>query len=87
MWGYSLTAENLVPRDPGWKSKRGELAARYRHHGADDEQVVSLSQEFAADALEDHIRRVVDQAPALSAAQRDRLAALLRAPSAGGGAA
>jgi hypothetical protein len=38
----------------------------------------STQREVAADRLAAHVKRVVDQAPPLTQAQRDRLSALLR---------
>src|SRR4051794_33602360 len=64
-------------RESGWKRKRATLAARTRHHGPDDPEAVALAQEFALDNLADHIRRVVDNAPAPTPDQIERLRGLL----------
>jgi hypothetical protein len=41
------------------------------------EQVAEARRELVAAGLEDHIRRIVDAAPPLTPAQRERLALLL----------
>ncbi len=61
-------AEARLKRDPGHPDLRA--------------LVDRLRAEYRTLALEDRIREVVDAAPAISAAQRDRLALLLRS---GGG--
>jgi hypothetical protein len=59
-------------------------AARARHNAlkryrdADDPAVANAERDLRAAKLEDHIRKVVDQAPPLTPEQADRLAALLR---------
>jgi hypothetical protein len=64
----------MTPED---RHKRARVAALSRHRPSAAE-TVALAQEFKAERLADHIRRIVDQAPALTPEQRDRLAALLR---------
>lgn len=54
------------------------LAATTRHHPNDD--VTDLRRDLAAQQIEDYVRRVVDNAPPLTAEQRDRLALILRGP-------
>lgn len=56
---------------------RNRLGGTRRHHPENDPRVAELRDELAAEALADHIRAVVDSAPPLSAAQRERLALLL----------
>lgn len=68
--------------DPAVLSRRGRLNAMQRHHGADDPRVIELRRETRAEALARHVAKVVDEAPPLTAEQRNRIAALLRAPSA-----
>lgn len=51
-----------------------------------DEDHTQLRTELKTQRLEDHIRDVVDAAPPLTPAQRDRLALLLRPPANGGSA-
>jgi hypothetical protein len=62
------------------RRQRARVAAWRRHHpnGPTTEQ---LARDFKADRLAEHIRRVVDAAPPLTAEQRDRLSALLRTSS------
>jgi hypothetical protein len=57
---------------------RGRHAANTRHHPDRTDLIEAGQAELAELALEEHIRKVVDGSPPLSAAQRDRLAALLR---------
>jgi hypothetical protein len=57
---------------------RAKLAAAVRHHPDDSNLIDSQRRELAALGLEDHVRRVVEGFPPLTAEQRDRLAALLR---------
>ena len=49
-----------------------------RHRGQDDPVTLAARRDLHAAKLEDHIRQVVDEAPPLTAEQRDRLAGLLR---------
>lgn len=67
-------------------SRRGRLNSLRRYRPADDPAVVEAARDLKAEALADYVRKVVDQAPPLTAEQRDRIAALLR-PGAGAGAA
>ena len=53
------------------------IAARERHN-PDDPEIPALRAELAAEGLAEHIKRVVDAAPPLTPAQRERLALLLR---------
>jgi hypothetical protein len=63
---------------------RGQLANAERRCRANPDDptisaaVVELRTEYRTEALAEHIKRVVDSAPALTASQRDRLAVLLR---------
>ena len=47
-----------------------------RHH-PDDKKTVDLARDFKAERLAEYIERVVDAAPPLTQAQRDKLATLL----------
>jgi hypothetical protein len=49
-----------------------------RRHRPNDPETDELATKFKADRLAQHIRSVVDSAPPLSQAQKDRLAVLLR---------
>lgn len=62
---------------PAERTNRARIAALRRHRG-DDVQTDQLAREFRTDRLAQHIRKVVDSAPPLSAEQRHRLALLLR---------
>lgn len=62
-------------------AQRARLAAAVRHHP--DKDHTEARRDLAAATLEQHVRRVVAEAPPLTEAQRDRIASLLRA----GGAA
>ena len=58
------------------RAERARIAALTRHH-KDDPEVIARRQAFKADRLAEHIRRVVDTAPPLTAEQRGQLATLL----------
>ncbi len=60
------------------RRSRARLAATVRHHSDDVAAVTAARQEHKATAAERYIRRLVDEAPPLTAEQRDRLALLLR---------
>jgi len=62
---------------PAEKIDRARVAAMRRHR-PNDPKTDELAASFKADRLAQHISRVVDSAPPLTAAQRDRLAMLLR---------
>jgi hypothetical protein len=55
-----------------------------RHRGSSHPATVEARRDLKAATLADHIRRVVDEAPPLTAEQRQLLSSLL-APAAGGG--
>lgn len=67
----STTAEPL-------RVLQAKLNANKRWHADRPDIVDPLKREIAEAKLAEYIRRVVDQAPPLTAAQRDRLALLLR---------
>ncbi len=62
---------------PAEKTERARVAA-LRRHRPNDPKTHELTAAFKAERLAQHIRRVVDSAPPLTPAQRDRLAVLLR---------
>ncbi len=62
---------------PVEKTDRARIAA-LRRHRPNDPKTDELAAAFKADRLSQHIRRVVDSAPPLTAEQRERLAVLLR---------
>ena len=61
-----------------WTHERARIAALTRSRSADDPDLVNARRNLKAERLADYITRVVDAAPPLTAAQRDRLALLLR---------
>lgn len=62
-------------------SARGRLGDTSRRHGPDSQNVQDARRDLAAAKIEDYIEKVVDAAPPLTDAQRDRLALLLRGGS------
>jgi hypothetical protein len=64
---FSASEPQRLKRQLGGYTRRGNAEA-----------VERTRRELKAAVLEAHIKRVVDLAPPLTAAQRDRLAALLR---------
>jgi hypothetical protein len=62
--------------------RQARVAALNRDRTADDSELLTacpaLAEARRMEQLEDHIRRVVDVAPPLTAEQRDKLALLLR---------
>jgi hypothetical protein len=73
----------MATKNPVRQHLVSTVAALERHHPADP-RIPSLRAELAAEGLAEHIKRVVDAAPPLTAAQRERLALLLN-PGAGHG--
>ena len=67
----------VVPPSPEVAHLRARVAASKRHYGAADSRSLEAVRDLHAERLEEHIRRIVDQAPPLSAEQRSRLAVLL----------
>jgi len=61
-----------------WTHERARIASLSRSRTPDDPELVDARRNLKTERLADYIVRVVDDAPALSAAQRDRLALLLR---------
>lgn len=61
-----------------WTHERARIASLTRSRQADDPELVEARRNLKAARLEDHIAKVVDEAPALSSEQRVRIAALLR---------
>lgn len=62
---------------------RSKLANKVKYLGADHPDTLDARRELTAVTLEEHVRRVVDTFPPLTAEQRDRIAALLRATGTG----
>lgn len=59
-------------------SARGRVASLSRSRSVDDPALVDARRELRAARLEEHIRRVVAEAPPFTPEQRARLAILLR---------
>jgi hypothetical protein len=76
----------MPAHDPLARHANARVAALKRHRPADDPAIMEATRDLRAARLEEHIRRVVDTAPVLSTAQRDRLSVLLRPAASGGDA-
>lgn len=72
-----------VPVPCAARTRHARAAALQRFHPEKVDRIVGAERDAAAIMLEDHIRRVVDDAPPLTAEQHDRLASLLRGPPIG----
>jgi hypothetical protein len=53
------------------------VGALERHYGPDDARLAVARRDLRAAELEEHVRRIVDQAPPLTAEQVSRIATLL----------
>jgi hypothetical protein len=62
-----------------WTKARSELAIMAKTHAPSDPAMVEKRQELRALKLEDHVKRVISQAPPLTDEQRERIANLLMA--------
>ena len=69
---------------PEVSHRRAQVAASKRHHGADDLRSIEAVRVLRETMLAEHIQRIVDSAPPLSAEQRNRLAVLLLGASGSG---
>nr|WP_298984780.1 hypothetical protein [uncultured Micrococcus sp.] len=58
--------------------ERGRVASLTRSRPADDPQLIEARRDLAAAKLDAYVKRVLAEAPPLTDAQRDRIAALLR---------
>jgi hypothetical protein len=67
----------MAARDPLVRATSTRLAALIRHRPPDDPEVAEAGRDLRAAQLEEHVRRVVDQMPPLSADQKARLMVLL----------
>ncbi|WP_271437791.1 hypothetical protein [Micrococcus luteus] len=65
-----------------WTSERARVASLSRSRSTDDPELIEARRNLKAERLADYVARVVAEAPPLTDAQRDRIAALLR-PSGG----
>lgn len=66
-----------------WTSERARVASLSRSRSTDDPELIEARRNLKAERLADYVARVVAEAPPLTDAQRDRIAALLR-PAGGG---
>ncbi|WP_375476988.1 hypothetical protein [uncultured Jatrophihabitans sp.] len=71
--GKSASAGNASPRV---RHLRSQVAAAARHGG----DATDAKRELVMTTLEAYVRRVVESAPPLTDAQRERIATLLRPP-------
>ena len=62
--------------DPIRRLRRARTATQARHR-PNDSQTVDLARDLKAELLAEYIQRVVEMAPPLTQAQRDKLAILL----------
>ncbi len=72
----------MAAKSPPRRHRSAAIAAIERHNGPADPRITGLRAELAIEGLAEHIRRVVDSAPPLTPAQREKLALLL-CPGAG----
>jgi hypothetical protein len=76
----------LAAKSPPRRRLSAAIAAIERHNGPDDPRITGLRAELVIEGLAEHIRSVVDDAPPLTAQQRERLSLLLNPGTPGGGA-
>ncbi len=76
----------ITPDGRRLRAQLGTVAAQARKGRASAEDVAKARREYAAQALADHIARVVSEAPPLTNEQRERLALLLRGADRGAAA-
>lgn len=61
-----------------WTQERARVASLSRSRTADDPDLVQARERLRVARFEEHVRKLVDSAPPLTDAQRDKLALLLR---------
>jgi len=61
-----------------WKQTRGKLARRSRDLPPGHPEIVKLRTDLKVDRAAEYIQKLLDEAPTLDDAQRNRLAELLR---------
>lgn len=61
-----------------WTHHRARIAALSRDRAPDDPELIDARCALRAARLEDHVTKVLAEAPPLNDEQRDRIAALLR---------
>lgn len=74
--GIAMPKKASILSSDHTRKVRGQLAAASRA-GGDPNTILDLQREFRTAKLADHIRAVVDEAPPLTPAQREHLAALI----------
>ena len=67
-----------------WTHQRAKVASLSRIRSSDDPELIEARQKLKALKLEEHVAKIVAEAPPLTPEQADKIAALLR--PAGGGA-
>jgi tartrate dehydratase beta subunit/fumarate hydratase class I family protein len=60
----------------GWTTHRARVASLTRSRPANDPELVAARRDLAAERLAEHVRKVVAEAPPLTAEQRDKIIAL-----------
>jgi hypothetical protein len=68
----------MAARTPARRSASSRMSALSRSRSDDDPVLVEARQALRVAGLSEYIQRVVDTAPPLTQAQRDKLALLLR---------
>lgn len=66
-----------------WTAERARVASLSRSRPVDDPELIRARQSLKAMKLEEYVSRIVAEAPPLTDAQRDRIAALLRPAGSG----
>ena len=66
--------------DPTWQHYRGRVAALTRSRPDDDPELVEARRRLAELRLADNVQKLVDAAPPLTDAQRERIISILYAP-------
>lgn len=61
-----------------WTSERARVASLTRSRKSDDPELIEARRNMRALKLEEHVLRVVAEAPPLTNEQRERIASLLR---------
>lgn len=61
-----------------WTHHRAKVAGLSRDRAPDDPELIDARRALRAARLEDHVTKVLAEAPPLNDEQRDRIAALLR---------
>ena len=71
--------------DDTWTKARSRLGNAVQKHGKHSPQAAEAGVNFRARKLEDHVRKILAEAPPLTDEQRNALAELLRPVRRGGG--